>query len=162
MIMPLFGSGVCLILDMARACVSARDTNRDAKCRYLQPPGQPESERLRARSPMLTVGEQIVRVARDSSRINGKSDPIDDLAVARAALREPGLLTARWARAKRPPAGRPRQRRCRDWERPRQLSRPTVSIPGLSNTSRPRTVSAARTRGARVSKVRVGLICPPL
>ena len=32
---------------------------------------------------------------RDSARTYGKSDPIDALAVARAALREPGLPTAR-------------------------------------------------------------------
>jgi transposase len=45
-------------------------------------------------------GEMIVRVppkvmahARDAARSYGKSDPIDALAVARAALREPGLPT---------------------------------------------------------------------
>ena len=51
---------------------------------------------------LLAAGEEIVRVppklmahARDSARTYGKSDPIDALAVARAALREPGLPTAR-------------------------------------------------------------------
>jgi transposase len=51
---------------------------------------------------LLAAGEQIVRVppklmahARDSARSYGKSDPIDALAVARAALREPGLPVAR-------------------------------------------------------------------
>jgi len=51
---------------------------------------------------MLAAGERIVRVppklmahARDSARTYGKSDPIDALAVARAALREPNLPTAR-------------------------------------------------------------------
>jgi transposase len=51
---------------------------------------------------LLAAGEQIVRVppkmmahARDSARTYGKSDPVDALAVARAALREPGLPTAR-------------------------------------------------------------------
>jgi transposase len=51
---------------------------------------------------LLAAGEQIVRVppklmahARDSARSYGKSDPIDALAVARAALREPGLPAAR-------------------------------------------------------------------
>lgn len=50
---------------------------------------------------MLAAGERIVRVppklmahARDSARTYGKSDPIDALAVARAALREPDLPTA--------------------------------------------------------------------
>jgi transposase len=51
---------------------------------------------------LLMAGEKIVRVppklmahARDSARTYGKSDPIDALAVARAALREPGLPAAR-------------------------------------------------------------------
>ncbi|HEY1320044.1 MAG TPA: IS110 family transposase, partial [Streptosporangiaceae bacterium] len=51
---------------------------------------------------LLAAGEQIVRVppklmahARDAARTYGKSDPIDALAVARAALREPGLPAAR-------------------------------------------------------------------
>lgn len=50
---------------------------------------------------MLAAGEQLLRVppklmarARDTARTYGKSDPIDALAVARAALREPGLPTA--------------------------------------------------------------------
>jgi transposase len=62
-------------------------------CRHL-------SRRLEA--DLLMAGEQIVRVppklmahARDAARTYGKSDPIDALAVARAALREPGLPAAR-------------------------------------------------------------------
>jgi transposase len=50
---------------------------------------------------LLGAGERIVRVppklmahARDAARSYGKSDPIDALAVARAALREPELPTA--------------------------------------------------------------------
>lgn len=50
---------------------------------------------------MLAAGEKLVRVppklmahARDAARTYGKSDPIDALAVARAALREPSLPTA--------------------------------------------------------------------
>lgn len=50
---------------------------------------------------MLGAGERLVRVppklmahSRDAARTYGKSDPIDALAVARAALREPGLPTA--------------------------------------------------------------------
>jgi len=50
---------------------------------------------------MLAAGERLVRVppkmmahSRDSARTYGKSDPIDALAVARAALREPDLPTA--------------------------------------------------------------------
>jgi transposase len=51
---------------------------------------------------LLAAGERIVRVppklmahARDTARTYGKSDPIDALAVARAALREPDLPVAR-------------------------------------------------------------------
>jgi transposase len=50
---------------------------------------------------LLSAGERIVRVptklmahARDAARSDGKSDPIDALAVARAALREPQLPAA--------------------------------------------------------------------
>lgn len=50
---------------------------------------------------MLAAGERLVRVppklmahSRDAARTYGKSDPIDALAVARAALREPNLPTA--------------------------------------------------------------------
>lgn len=62
-------------------------------CRHL-------SRRLEA--DLLVRGEEIVRVppklmahARDAARTYGKSDPIDALAVARAALREPELARAR-------------------------------------------------------------------
>jgi transposase len=62
-------------------------------CRHL-------SRRLEA--DLLAAGEVIVRVppklmahARDAARTYGKSDPIDALAVARAALREPDLPLAR-------------------------------------------------------------------
>ena len=62
-------------------------------CRHL-------SRRLEAE--LLAAGEVVVRVppkmmagARRSARTRGKSDPIDALAVARAALREPGLPVAR-------------------------------------------------------------------
>jgi len=62
-------------------------------CRHL-------SRRLEA--DLLRAGERIVRVppklmanARDAARTYGKSDPIDALAVARAALRYPDLPVAR-------------------------------------------------------------------
>src|ERR1700693_65247 len=51
---------------------------------------------------LIAAGESVVRVSpklmahvRDSSRGYGKSDPIDALSVARAALREPDLPIAR-------------------------------------------------------------------
>jgi transposase len=50
---------------------------------------------------LLAAGERVVRVppklmagARNSARTRGKSDPIDALAIARAALREPDLPMA--------------------------------------------------------------------
>lgn len=50
---------------------------------------------------LLAAGERVLRVppklmagARDSARTRGKSDPIDALAIARAALREPSLPVA--------------------------------------------------------------------
>ena len=62
-------------------------------CRHL-------SRRLEA--DLLAAGEELMRVppklmahARDAARTYGKSDPIDALAVARAALREPNLPLAR-------------------------------------------------------------------
>jgi transposase len=61
-------------------------------CRHL-------SRRLE--KDLLAAGERVVRVptklmahARDGARSYGKSDPIDALAVARAALREPELPVA--------------------------------------------------------------------
>ena len=65
---------------------------------------------------LLAAGERIVRVppklmadARRGGRTYGKSDPIDALAVARAALREPGLpdRSARRPRARPATTGRP-------------------------------------------------------
>src|SRR5688572_17914050 len=57
---------------------------------------------------LLAAGERILRVppklmahARDGARSYGKSDAIDALAVARAALREPGLPQARLDGAER-------------------------------------------------------------
>jgi transposase len=56
----------------------------------------------RFEADLLSAGETVVRVPpkmmagqRRSARTNGKSDPIDALAVARAALREPDLPRAR-------------------------------------------------------------------
>ena len=57
---------------------------------------------------LLTAGEVVVRVppklmaqARTSARTRGKSDPIDALAIARAALREPDLPRAEHSPASR-------------------------------------------------------------
>jgi transposase len=68
--------------------------------RWALEDGRHLSRRLEA--DLVRAGEDVVRVppklmagARQSSREPGKSDPIDALAVARAALREPDLPTAR-------------------------------------------------------------------
>jgi len=76
-------------------------------------PGESDDERIwaiedcrnlsrRLERDLLAAGQRLVRVppklmahARDAARSYGKSDPIDALAVARAALREPDLPTAR-------------------------------------------------------------------
>jgi transposase len=54
-----------------------------------------EAELLRAGEDVVRVPPKLMAGARRSSREPGKSDPIDALAVARAALREPDLPTAR-------------------------------------------------------------------
>lgn len=68
--------------------------------RWALEDGRHLSRRLEA--DLVRAGEHVVRVppklmagARQSSREPGKSDPIDALAVARAALREPDLPIAR-------------------------------------------------------------------
>jgi transposase len=84
-------------------------------CRHL-------SRRLEA--DLLAAGEELVRVppklmahARDAARTYGKSDPIDALAVAQAALRNPDLPVARLdgpsgAQAQDRSPGRPGQGPC--------------------------------------------------
>jgi len=54
-----------------------------------------ESDLLRAGELAVRVPPKLMAGARRSARTRGKSDPIDALAVARAALREPDLPVAR-------------------------------------------------------------------
>jgi transposase len=54
-----------------------------------------EAELLKAGEAVLRVPPKLMAGARQSAREPGKSDPIDALAVARAALREPNLPPAR-------------------------------------------------------------------
>jgi len=54
-----------------------------------------ETDLIRAGEDVLRVPPKLMAGARRSSREPGKSDPIDALAVARAALREPDLPVAR-------------------------------------------------------------------
>lgn len=62
-------------------------------CRHLS--RRLEAELVRAGEAVVRVPPKLMADARRSSREPGKSDPIDALAVARAALREPDLPTAR-------------------------------------------------------------------
>lgn len=61
-------------------------------CRHLS--RRLEHDLLRAAERIVRVPPKLMAHARDSARTYGKSDPIDALAVARAALREPELPTA--------------------------------------------------------------------
>jgi transposase len=77
-----------------------RWASRWRRRRWALEDGRHLSRRLEA--DLLRAGEDVVRVppklmagARRSSREPGKSDPIDALAVARAAVREPDLPAAR-------------------------------------------------------------------
>ena len=62
-------------------------------CRHLS--RRLERDLLRAGERILRVPPKLMANARDGARSYGKSDPIDALAVARAALREPDLPVAR-------------------------------------------------------------------
>ena len=62
-------------------------------CRHLS--RRLEADLLRAGERVLRVSPKLMAGARRGGRQRGKSDPIDALAVARAALREPGLPVAR-------------------------------------------------------------------
>jgi transposase len=62
-------------------------------CRHLS--RRLEGDLLAAGEPMVRVPPKLMAHARDAARTYGKSDPIDALAVARAALRHPDLPVAR-------------------------------------------------------------------
>lgn len=62
-------------------------------CRHLT--RRLEADLLRAGEAVVRVPPKMMAGARRSARTRGKSDPIDAEAVARAALREPGLPEAR-------------------------------------------------------------------
>lgn len=62
-------------------------------CRHLT--RRLEQDLLRAGLPVVRVHTRFMAAHRRSAREPGKSDPIDALAVAHAALREPGLPVAR-------------------------------------------------------------------
>jgi transposase len=62
-------------------------------CRHLS--RRLEADLLRAGETVVRVPPKLMAGARKAARTTGKSDPIDALAVARAALREPNLPLAR-------------------------------------------------------------------
>ena len=97
---------------LARQTVAATDDGHRALVAWARRrwPEQPRTWALedcrhvttRLERALLGAGERVLRVppklmagARDAARTRGKSDPIDALAVARAALREPDLPLAR-------------------------------------------------------------------
>jgi transposase len=61
-------------------------------CRHLS--RRLERDLLAASERVVRVPPKLMAAARRGARTRGKSDPIDALAVARAALREPGLPVA--------------------------------------------------------------------
>ena len=68
-------------------------------CRHLTT--RLERALLRAGARVLRVPPKLMAGARQSARTRGKSDPIDALAIARAALREPDLPVAEHTHASR-------------------------------------------------------------
>lgn len=68
-------------------------------CRHLT--GRLERTLLTAGARVLRVPPKLMAAARQSARTRGKSDPIDALAIARAALREPNLPVAEHTHASR-------------------------------------------------------------
>jgi transposase len=88
---PATGAGH---LELARW--AARFTERRwaiEDCRHLS--RRLSHDLLRAGEAVVPVSPKLMATARRSARTPGKSDPIDALAVARAALREPDLPIAR-------------------------------------------------------------------
>ena len=61
-------------------------------CRHLT--RRLEADLIRAGEAVMRVPPRLMAAARRTGRERGKSDPIDALAAARAALREPGLPLA--------------------------------------------------------------------
>jgi transposase len=68
-------------------------------CRHVS--GRLERALLDAAATVVRVPPKLMALTRTSARTRGKSDPIDALAIARAALREPSLLRAEHTHASR-------------------------------------------------------------
>jgi transposase len=68
-------------------------------CRHVS--GRLERALLDAAAPVVRVPPKLMALTRTSARTRGKSDPIDALAIARAALREPDLPRAEHTHASR-------------------------------------------------------------
>lgn len=87
---PATGAGHLELARWARRFGERRWALED--CRHLS--RRLEADLLRAGEAVVRVPPKLMAGARRSAREPGKSDPIDALAVARAALREPELPTA--------------------------------------------------------------------
>jgi transposase len=68
-------------------------------CRHVS--ARLEQARLAAAAVVIRVPPKLMAQTRSSARTRGKSDPIDALAIARAALREPNLPRAEHSHASR-------------------------------------------------------------
>src|SRR4051812_45694590 len=68
-------------------------------CRHVS--GRLERALLNAAATVVRVPPKLMALTRTSARTRGKSDPIDALAIARAALREPHLPRAEHTHASR-------------------------------------------------------------
>ena len=97
-------------LDLLRWSEQFRDERTWAieDCRHLS--RRLERDLLGAGEKMVRVPPKMMAHARDGARTYGKSDPIDALAVALAAVKEPDSFTVcgRWSARRMPSARRPR------------------------------------------------------
>lgn len=125
------------------------------------------SRRLEA--SLLRAGEQVARVppkmmakARDSARTFGKSDPIDALAVARAALREPNLPVAKLEGPEREIALLLDHRANLVVERTRQTARLRWLIHELDPTINPQARSLDRVAAIDRLKRRLAKLAPSI
>lgn len=99
-------AGCLQLLRWARQQAAAQADGHDAElvvavedCRHLTT--RLERVLLAAGARVLRVPPKLMAGARQSARTRGKSDPIDALAIARAALREPDLPVAEHTHASR-------------------------------------------------------------
>lgn len=118
----------------------------------------------RLEQALLDAGERCVRVppklmagARSAARTRGKSDPIDALAIARAALREPNLPVAEHTHASRDVKLLVDHREDLVWERTRMESRLRWHLhdldPDMESSVQPRRMGSQSTLRSLAAKL---------